>query len=177
MKKVVVASTNPVKLRAVAEAFARMFPEATYGVEGISVSSGVSDQPTSDAETKAGAWNRACRAADTAAGDFWVGIEGGVEEHAEGMVAFAWVVVRSADGRIGRGRTGAFFLPPQVAGLIRDGKELGDADDIVFGRVNSKQENGAVGILTDNAVDRQSHYEKAVIMALIPFKNEQLYFS
>ena len=28
--------------------------------------------------------------------------------------------------------------------------ELGDADDMVFKRSNSKQKNGAVGILTDN---------------------------
>jgi len=59
--------------------------------------------------------------------------------------------------------------------LIRQGKELGEADDIVFGRSNSKQENGAVGLLTDNAIDRAQLYEHAMILALIPFKNEALY--
>ena len=88
--------------------------------------------------------------------------------------AFAWIVVRSQE-MIGKGRTGTFFLPPAVVELIRQGKELGEADDIVFGRSNSKQDNGAVGLLTDNVIDRAQLYEHAMILALIPFKNETLY--
>lgn len=59
--------------------------------------------------------------------------------------------------------------------LIKEGKELGEADDIVFQRNNSKQENGAVGILTGDVVDRTKCYTEAVILALIPFKNVNLY--
>jgi non-canonical (house-cleaning) NTP pyrophosphatase len=51
------------------------------------------------------------------------------------------------------------------------------ADDIVFSCSNSKQDNGAVGLLTDNVIDRAQLYEQAVILALIPFKNERLYAS
>ena len=58
---------------------------------------------------------------------------------------------------------------------MRQGLELGQADDIVFGRSNSKQANGAVGILTDDVIDRAQLYEPAVIFALIPFKNPDLY--
>ncbi len=76
---------------------------------------------------------------------------------------------------IGKGRTGTFFIPPPVADLIRQGKELGEADDIIFQRNNSKQENGAVGLLTGNVIDRKNLYEQAVILALIPFKNSILY--
>jgi non-canonical (house-cleaning) NTP pyrophosphatase len=53
--------------------------------------------------------------------------------------------------------------------------ELGDADDVVFGRTNSKQENGAVGLLTENVIDRTAYYVQALILALIPFKNSVLY--
>ena len=184
MKKIIVASKNPVKLAAVREGFEKMFPAALFEIEGVSVSSGVSDQPRSDEETRRGAASRAAGAAGAApAGDFHVGIEGGVEDISEnmeetpdGMEAFAWVVICGADGKIGKARSASFFLPPRVAALINEGKELGEADDIVFGRVNSKQENGAVGLLTDNAIDRKSYYREAVIMALIPFKNKQLYF-
>ena len=106
---------------------------------------------------------------------YWVGIEGGVEETVDGeMIAFAWVVVRDHQ-RVGRGRTGTFYLPPAVTDLIRQGKELGEADDIVFGRNNSKQENGAVGLLTGDVIDRAQLYEHAVILALVPFKNTALY--
>jgi non-canonical (house-cleaning) NTP pyrophosphatase len=53
--------------------------------------------------------------------------------------------------------------------------ELGHADDLVFNKSNSKQENGAVGILTENVIDRAEFYKQAVILALIPFKNPTLY--
>jgi non-canonical (house-cleaning) NTP pyrophosphatase len=53
--------------------------------------------------------------------------------------------------------------------------ELGEADDVYFGLSNSKQANGAVGLLTGNVLTRASFYEQAVIFALIPFKNPDLY--
>jgi non-canonical (house-cleaning) NTP pyrophosphatase len=90
------------------------------------------------------------------------------------MEVFAWVVVKSAS-MLGKGKTGTFFLPRAVVKLIKEGKELGEADDIVFKRQNSKQENGAVGILTGNIIDRTSFYKVAVLLALIPFKNPTLY--
>jgi non-canonical (house-cleaning) NTP pyrophosphatase len=86
------------------------------------------------------------------------------------------VVVLSGD-KIGKARTGAFFLPPAVARLVNEGIELGEADDMVFGRTNSKQKNGAVGLLTGDVIDRRLYYEQAVVLALIPFKNPDLYSS
>jgi non-canonical (house-cleaning) NTP pyrophosphatase len=59
--------------------------------------------------------------------------------------------------------------------LIKEGKELGEADDIVFQKENSKQKTGAVGLLTGNVLDRTSYYKEAIILALIPFKNKDLY--
>jgi len=179
MKTVIVASQNPVKLQAVQEGFARMFPGEEFCIQSISVPSGVDAQPRSDRETLQGALNRvenARRAAPEA--DFWAGVEGGIEDDdpsgSGSMSAFAWVVI-SDSRRLGKARTGAFFLPQQVAELVRQGKELGEADDLVFQRSNSKQENGAVGILTGDVLDRAGFYVQAVILALIPFKNEALY--
>ncbi len=85
------------------------------------------------------------------------------------------MVVKSRDGRIGKGRTCTFFLPPKIAALIQEGKELGEADDIVFGRTNSKQANGAVGLLTDDNVTRVTYYEQAMFFALTFFKHASLY--
>lgn len=153
-----------------------MFSDEQFEVEGVSIPSLVSDQPKSDAETFSGAINRADNAyREYSNADFWVGIEGGIEENNSDMEAFAWVVIRARDGGVGKARTGTFFLPAQIAKLIREGKELGEADNIVFGRINSKSENGAVGILTDNVIDRTKYYTEAVILALIPFKNKELY--
>jgi non-canonical (house-cleaning) NTP pyrophosphatase len=52
--------------------------------------------------------------------------------------------------------------------------ELGTADDVVFGRSNSKQANGSIGLLTDDALTRTNYYVDAVVMALIPFKKRHL---
>lgn len=176
MKTIIVASKNPVKIRATLNGFKKMFPGETYEIEGGTVPSGVGDQPFNDHDIFQGAWNRAENASRVVViADYWVGIEGGIEEKGADMEAYAWVVIKSSSNKIGKGRTGTFFLPKRVAELIREGKELGDADDIVFGKTNSKQENGAVGILTGDVIDRTKYYEEAVVLALIPFKNELLY--
>jgi inosine/xanthosine triphosphatase len=170
----IIASTNPVKIQSALHGFRQMFPAETFTAEGISVPSGVSDQPMSDDETLQGALNRAsnARAAHPTA-DYWVGIEGGCEEKHGELWTFAWVVILRGEV-IGKARTGAFMLPHEVATLVRSGVELGIADDRVFGRSNSKQSNGAVGLLTADLIDRQRYYEHAVILALIPFKNTAL---
>ena len=174
-KTIAVASTNPVKVQATLHGFERMFPGLSFEVKTVSVPSGVSDQPASDRETLQGALNRANNAAiKIPDAHYWVGIEGGVAEHQGEMAAFAWVVIQS-NGMVGKSRTGMFFLPNQIASLIRQGKELGEADDVVFSLSNSKQANGAIGILTGDVIDRQQLYQHAIILALVPFKNKKLY--
>src|ERR1041385_4112093 len=118
MKKVVVASTNPVKIKTTENGFAKMFPQEIFEVKGIAASSEVSDQPMTAEETLKGATNRVNNISRLETGsDFWVGIEGGLEEVNGELEAFAWVVVKSKDGKIGKGRTGSFFLPQKVAEL------------------------------------------------------------
>jgi len=175
--KIVVGSTNPVKVECVRQGFSRVFPKALLDVQGINVSSGVSDQPWSDAETLRGAANRAASTQQAQPdAEYWVGIEGGLDVIDGQLFAFAWVVIRGTHLR-GQSRTAAFALPQEVAALVREGHELGDADDIVFGRSNSKQENGSVGILTGDLINRTSFYTEAVVLALIPFINPSLDFS
>lgn len=175
MKTIVISSQNPVKIQAATRGFERMFPQEAFTVTSVSVPSGVSRQPWGGPETRQGAFNRArAAAAALPTADFWVGVEGGVEEEEDQLGAFAWIVVLS-DKKVGMSRTGTFFLPPAVTALVRQGKELGEADDLIFQRENSKQANGAIGILSENAVDRTDLYEQAVILALVPFKNPDLY--
>jgi len=175
MPKIIVASKNPVKINATLASFQQIFPNETFEAVGVSVPSGVSDQPITSAETIQGAMTRATNAREAQPdADYWVGIEGGIEDTDVGMQCFAWVFVLGHNDRIGRGQTAVFYVPIEVADLVRDGIELGHADDQVFGRSNSKQKNGAIGLLTDDAVDRTSYYVQAVIMALVPFKNPTL---
>jgi inosine/xanthosine triphosphatase len=175
MKKVIIASKNPVKIQAVKNGFQKMFPDQNFEFIGKTIDSGVSDQPLTDSETYLGASNRVKSAVQEYSGaDFYVGIEGGLERSKNEMQAFAWIVIRSGD-KMGKSKTASFYLPDKIADLVSQGKELGEADDIVFGLENSKQQNGAVGILTNNVMTRGSYYTEAVILALIPFLNEDLY--
>ena len=155
-----------------------MFPGEHFEIRGIDVPTGVSAQPLSDVETLQGARKRAQNAREQVPmADFWVGIEGGVDKlpgEPDNLLTFAWVVVLSA-GQAGCARTGAFMLPADVAELVRGGIELGEADDQVFGTQGSKQQNGAVGLLTHNALTRAEFYAQAVQLALIPFINPKLY--
>lgn len=176
MKKIIVASLNPVKKAAVRAGFQRIFPNETFEVEGLSVPSGVSKQPMTDAETLMGARTRAENAqAAKPEADFWVGVEGGCDYLDGVLVAFAWVQILGTAGT-GNARTGLFQLPKKVQDLIEAGYELGEADDIVFDKTNSKQESGAVGLLSGNVITRTTYYEHAVVLALLPFKNQALYF-
>lgn len=173
--KVVIASQNPVKINAVEQGFAKMFPNETFEFVSVSVPSDVSSQPFSDAETFLGAKNRVHNAvAKMSNADFYVGIEGGVQEQEKEIEAFAWVHIAS-NNKHGKSRTATFFLPEAVAELLRAGKELGEADEIVFKQHNSKQQTGAVGILTGDVVTRASYYTEAVVLVLIPFKKIDLY--
>lgn len=176
MKTIVVASTNHVKIEAAKQAFQKMFPQEELQVQGISVPSDVPDQPRGDEETLQGAINRARNAQKEAPdADFAVGIEGGIEERGEEMTGFAWAVVISKENILGKGRTATFFLPPRVSALVRSGKELSIANDIVFGVTGSKHATGAFGLLTGDVLTRTGCYIDAVVLALIPYKNKDLY--
>ena len=175
MNIICVASTNPVKLQATLDGFQRMFPRESFDIRAVKMPPLVNDQPMTDEETLDGADTRASHAREMMPeADYWVGIEGGVMDRGSHLSGFAWVVVLS-EGRRGIGRSGEFFLPENIAELVRQGVELGEADDRVFSRNNSKQTNGAIGLLTGDAVDRLNLYIPAVIFALIPFKNPDLY--
>ncbi|GAB3818163.1 inosine/xanthosine triphosphatase [Pontibacter rugosus] len=175
--KVVVASKNPVKVNAALDGLKRMFPEDEFDAAPVNVPSGVADQPMTEQETLQGALNRVNSAYEQYPdADYWIGIEGGIENFNGELAAFAWVVVQDKE-QLGKARSGTFFLPKAVQELVEQGLELGEADDKVFGHTNSKQKGGAIGLLTDNAVDRRELYEQAVVLALVPFKNKAYYLN
>jgi inosine/xanthosine triphosphatase len=174
--RIVVASTNPVKLRAVELGVRAILADTDLELVAAAVDSGVAEQPSSDAETLLGSENRSRRAREAVPeASYWFGLEGGVEDSPQGMLTFAWIVVLDCHGRVGRARSAAFVLPKIVADKVRDGMELGHADDEVFGRNDSKRADGAIGLLTQGALDRAGLYAPAVTAAMIPFLNPGLF--
>ncbi|MDZ7604802.1 MAG: inosine/xanthosine triphosphatase [Cyclobacteriaceae bacterium] len=174
--KVYIGSQNPVKIACTALAFQQVFDgKVAFTFIGESVPSGVNDQPHDDDETYQGAYNRALELKRIFPdGSFFVGIEGGIEKTNGAMNAFAWIVVLS-DDMIGKSRTATFQLPLQIDKMVEWGLELGDATDILFNDQNTKIKGGTVGQLTSGIIDRTEYYRHAVVLALIPFVNTQLY--
>ena len=160
------------KIDATMRAFETLFPDAALEMTSVDVESGVSDQPTSDEETRRGARTRATNAnLAVPDADFWVGMEGGIELIDGQLMAFAWMAVQGPSGDVGEARSVTLPLPPAVKELVDSGLELGDANDQVFATTNSKQGGGAYGLLTNGLYTRESVYRQTLIIALIPFVN------
>ncbi|OGE32184.1 hypothetical protein A2631_05730 [Candidatus Daviesbacteria bacterium RIFCSPHIGHO2_01_FULL_44_29] len=164
--KVAVGSKNPVKVEAVTIAFAKVWPAENLEIEGVEVSSGVSAQPMSDKESIKGAINRARRALKLLGADFGVGLEGGIQKIGNKWFDCGWLVVIDKQGRTGIGSTVRMSVPPVMVQLIKKGKELGEACDITFNRVNTKHAEGHFGLMTKNHITRTSGYVDGVISAL-----------
>jgi len=176
--KVLVGSRNPVKIGAVHEAFACYFD--AVNVVGFEVDSQVGRQPVGEA-TFAGAQNRATALvrlnADNAYGaDFVLGLEGGVIEMLGRWFAFGAICILDTHARRGFGASPLFELPDEIARELLAGAELGDVIDRISGDRHTKRKGGAIGYLTRGQVDRKSLYVQGIMVALVPFLNEKLFF-
>ena len=175
--KVVVASKSPVKKEAVERGFKILFPNDTFVFECVAANSGISDQPMSDDETRTGAIQRVAHARMLSSdADYYVGLEGGVEQKYGDLYNFGWVVVESRNRKRGYGRTFAFVLPPSIRdAILHAGLEQSHATDKVLSKSGTKTGTGTIGPLTNNSLTYTDWYTPAVISALVPFLNEDLY--
>ena len=171
--QIIVGSTNPVKIKAVQVALYNVYPEAEYS--GVAVLSGVADQPWNDAETQQGAYNRAQTVLAQTSADLAVGLEGGVVESKFGLMTSAWCVILDRQGNMGVGGNSCTLLPKSVTDYLQQGDELGVAMDKFSGQTNTKHKDGAIGILTDGLVSRQTAYEIIIKMALAPLLHPAWY--
>ncbi len=173
--RVAVGSLNPVKIAATAAGFAAVWPEDTRDCEGYPVPSGVSDQPMNHSESIRGARNRAVLARDALEADYGVGIESGLEEIDGAWFSTGWVVIVNRAGEEGIASSMMRPVPLPSMQLVRQGVELGSANDIVFGTTNSKQATGMIGLLTNNVLTREGAFRDTVITALARFLHPHLF--
>lgn len=171
--KIAVGSRNPAKVMAVEMVARRVWPEVI--LTPLSVPSGVSAMPMSDAECLAGARNRAQAALAAGDAELGVGLEGGVTAEAAGLMLVGWVVVRHRDGREGLASTGRLPLPPLIASRVQAGEELGPVMDRILEQEKSNHRGGAVGALTAGLVPRADAFALAVAYALSPFVAPEFY--
>jgi inosine/xanthosine triphosphatase len=170
--KVAVGSTNPVKIQAVMEAFQETFNEVE--VIGIKADSHVSNQPFKEKVIE-GSVNRAEESLKRMDVDFGVGIEGGIIQLGERWYNLGFVAIVDRDGKIGTGTSGLFECPPTIIGQLKRGRELGEVVDDLTGRVDTKKQEGAIGVFTKGKVSRKDLYKHGVFMALVPFLSPELF--
>jgi inosine/xanthosine triphosphatase len=167
IRRIAIGSTNPVKCNASQHVLSALYPQAEF--VSVSVESNVRVQPIGDEETRRGAFNRAQAAMQSSDADMGIGLEGGIQETEFGMFTCAWAAIVDREGRIGIGGSSCIRLPDSVADLVRQGAELGTAMDQLSGQHNTKQGEGAIGLLTNGLSSRQEAYEALIRMALAPF--------
>lgn len=175
VKTIAVGSNNPVKIQAVCRAFEKIFSNTSWKVIGVDVKSGVSNQPMSDLESIKGATNRAKNALKKINADYGVGLEGGVEKIGDKWFDCGWIVIVDKKGQEGIGSSIRMHTPDKMINMVKKGKELGEAIDIIFKQKNAKQKQGHFGLMTDNAITRAEGYRDAVISALSRFIHPELY--
>ena len=177
--KVLVGSENSVKIQSVKEGFLTFFEHVA--VEGISVDTGVPHQPIND-ETFEGAKNRAenvKRINDQQNLDatFFIGIEGGVLQLQDRWFSVNVVYILDRHRRDSFATTGLYELPSALSKELLMEKDLGHAIAVLANDSFTARERGTVGFLTNGKIDRFQNQVQGVTLALIPFVNDNLYFS
>ncbi len=187
--KVMVGSTNPVKVRAVRSVFARAFRGGDITVEGMDVDLGLPDQPLGDDETRRCAVARAEHVLATTDADVAVGLEGGVAFEGGGdgkgggrgecggreAHLIGWCAIAARDGTLSVAHGASMPLPPAVAREVAAGRELGPVMDDVTGVHNSKQKQGASGYFTCGLLPREKSWEHTIICALVKLLRPEHY--
>lgn len=176
--KIIVASTNPQKIKAVSSLIPKYDFLAGASIEGVSADSGVSDQPRSLEETVQGAINRAKSAFKNT--DYSFGIESGLMEVPRTKSGIMDVCVCAIfDGKnIHLGLSSAFEPPQKVVDLMRTkGMNMSDAC-LEAGLTTNPQlgaSEGLIGILTRGRMNRLAYTAQAVTTALIHLENAYLF--
>lgn len=169
---VAVGSKNPTKVLAVKEVFEDVFKHVD--IVDLRVESMVSRQPL-NIDIIHGAHNRAKRAMELADTDYGVGIEAGLFNLGDRWYNLGFVVIINRWGELGTGTSGWFECPQQIVDEIIQGRELANVIDELSGTEDTRSNQGAIGLLTENRITRQDLYMHGVSMALIPFLNRDLW--
>lgn len=154
--KIIIGSTNQAKIEAVRSNF------EDCHIDGIEVASKVSAQPFSDEETFEGAINRARECANSEKGVIGIGLEGGVMELENDFYLCNWGALVDEEENLFTASGARIPLPDEIAEELQKGSELGDLMDAYAQRTGVRQNEGAIGIFTNELVNRSEMFEHVV---------------
>jgi len=152
--KIIIGSKNPTKIKAVKDIF------LNDEVISLDVPSHVSVQPYSDEETMEGAINRAKQCStDEAIG---IGLEGGVMYIQNQLFLCNWGALVTPNHNVYTASGARIPLPDEIDVQLKAGFELGDLMDIYAMKKEVRNNEGAIGIFTNEQVSRHDMFAHVV---------------
>lgn len=176
--KINIGTKNNAKIEALREILKEYPDFAKAEIIAREVETGVSHQPRSLDETIKGAMERAKNCFNNC--DYSVGLESGLMQVAETKTGFMDTTVCAIyDGQnFHLGLSSCFEYPPKVLKYMLDNNEnasnafrkLGFTDKEYIG-----YEEGIIGVVTKNRLNRKEYTKQAIMTALIHLENKNLY--
>ncbi|WP_421380597.1 DUF84 family protein [Bacillus salacetis] len=156
-----IGTKNKAKIAAVQGGFSELLKEEIQ-YESFKTESGVSEQPFSDEETIQGAINRAAAVLEMSGGHIGIGLEGGVVQTGYGLFLCNWgaLVEKGKHPIIAGGAR--ILLPDSIAKRLAEGEELGPVMDDYCQSEGIRHHEGAMGIFTNGAVNRDEMFKHTV---------------
>ena len=174
--KILMGTTNPGKIQGARQAFEKYFENVE--IEGVKVSSEVSDQPIND-EIFQGVRNRVKNVKEYAEkngieADYYVACEAGIINFSGEWVDINAVVIEDKEGYQSLGTSQGFPVPDRYMKEIQE-TELGAVMDRIFSGKDLAKGKGGISILTKDVVSRIELTQNAFVMALIKHINGDLW--
>ena len=171
--KVLIGTKNLGKIEGAKEAFKKYFND--FEIEGIKVSSDVSDEPMNN-EIYEGARNRVdnlikyCKKHNIEA-DYFLGVETGITNLLGRWVNLNVAVIKDKQGYESWGTSSGFPIPDKYIEKIIE-TDLGKVMDNIFNQAEARKIKGSIGLLTNDVVSRIDTTKEAFVMALTQHIND-----
>ncbi len=174
--KILIGTKNPGKIAGAEQAFLEYFRDVE--IEGIPVSSDVSDEPLNE-EIYIGAKNRVNNLMQYAKennieADYFLGIESGITKNLGRWTIVNVAVIKNKDGEESWGNSPGFPVPDKyVDEIIKT--DLGQVMDKIFNEKEIRLGKGGISFLTHDKISRIDLTKEAFIMALTKFVNGDIW--
>lgn len=170
---ILIGTKNPGKIEGAKLAFQKYFEQ--FEIEGIPVSSDVSDQPV-NCEIYKGARNRVDNLIKYAKennleADYFLGIESGITNLLGKWIIINVAVIKDKDGYESWGTSSGFPVPNKYVEEIIS-TELSKVMDKLSGENDLRSNKGGIGFITGDVISRIDQTVEAFVMALTQHVNK-----
>ena len=170
--KLLIGTTNKTKIKGAIESFKEYYNDIS--IEGISVSSEVSEQPLNE-EIYLGARNRVNNLIkyskkNNIKADYYLGIESGIMNLYGKWIIINIAVIKDKNGYESIGTSSGFPVPDKYVQEIIN-TDLGKVIDNIYKENYIRTNKGTISFLTKDKINRIDLTKEAFIMALTQFIN------